>query len=66
MTTPFLSVSIAVLYFGWLWHDRRATRHFVKHPTRNTSATRKQTEPSSAPRLIVMRRRPLNLDSVAA
>jgi hypothetical protein len=24
MTAPFLSVSAALLYFGWLWHDRKA------------------------------------------
>jgi hypothetical protein len=25
MTTPFLSVGVAILYFAWQWHDRRAT-----------------------------------------
>ena len=24
MITPFLSVGVAILYFGWLWHDRTA------------------------------------------
>jgi hypothetical protein len=24
MTTPFRCVGVAILYFGWLWHDRRA------------------------------------------
>jgi hypothetical protein len=28
MTTPFLCVGVAILYFGWLWHDRRAADLF--------------------------------------
>jgi len=24
MTTPFISLTAAILYFGWLWHDRSA------------------------------------------
>jgi hypothetical protein len=25
MTIPFFSFGVAILYFGWLWHDRSAT-----------------------------------------
>ena len=24
MTAPFFSIGIAILYFGWLWHERSA------------------------------------------
>jgi len=27
MTTPFLTVIGAILYFGWLWHDRSAAHY---------------------------------------
>jgi len=24
MTTPFISITVSILYFAWQWHDRRA------------------------------------------
>jgi len=24
MTTPFISFTASILYFAWMWHDRRA------------------------------------------
>ena len=44
MTTPFISVTAAILYFGWLWHNRSAVdrrkENLERAPTKKTSRTR--------------------------
>jgi len=30
MTTPFISLTVSILYFAWLWHDRRAKDRFQR------------------------------------
>ena len=44
MTTPFISVTAAILYFGWLWHNRSAVdrreNSLERPPTNETKRTR--------------------------
>ena len=45
MTTPFINLTAAILYFGWLWHDRSAVERregsLENQPTKETNRTRK-------------------------
>ena len=44
MTAPFISVTVAILYFGWLWHDHsaveRCSASLESQPTKETNRTR--------------------------
>ena len=66
MTLPFLSVSIAVLYFGWLWHDRKATDRTETHSTNRASKPLTRPKRYILRRLKVARRTSLTMKTVAA
>ncbi len=36
MTAPFLTISVAMVYFGWLWHDRHAAGRATTHEETKT------------------------------
>ena len=65
MTAPFVSVAAAILYFGWLWHDRSA----VDGRREDRSKSQPKKEKNRNPELLLARPaavqtprpRPLNL-----
>ncbi len=64
MTLPFLSISVAMLYFGWLWHDRKATDRAETNSISLGSKPLKRTKRCNLRRLRVSRRRTFNLENV--
>ena len=59
MTTPFISVTAAILYFGWLWHNRSAVdRREGSLERATTKETNRTREPFLARRAAVQTPRP--------
>ena len=59
MTSPFISVTAAILYFGWLWHDRSAVdRREDSLELASTKETNRTREPFLARRAAVQTLRP--------
>jgi hypothetical protein len=44
MTTPLVSITVSILYFAWLWHDRGARDRF--HRGSSNQPPKKSTRPS--------------------
>jgi hypothetical protein len=64
MTIPFLSFSVAMLYFGWLWHDRKATDRVEAHSISPVANALKPAKRSALRRLEVSRRTTFDLQTV--
>ena len=69
MTTPFISLTVLILYFASLWHDRRA-----KDPSQRQSSNqpaKKSTQANESPALDLapvsrVTPKPFNLEDVSA
>ena len=64
MTPPFLGVSIALLYFGWLWHDRKAPDRAETNSISPVSNALKPVKRPAVRRLKGSQRRTFDLQTV--
>lgn len=69
MTTPFISITLSILYFAWLWHDRGARDRFQRGSSKQPPQESTQTSEKRALELAPVSYgtpKPFNLESVAA
>jgi hypothetical protein len=64
MTLPFLSVGLALLYFGWLWHDRQAKDAPETLPDIPATGALKRIKRYRLHRLKLARQRPIHSKTV--
>ena len=69
MTTPYISITVSILYFAWLWHDRSARDRFQRRSSSQPPKKSTRTSESRALDLAPVSRvtsKPFNLENVAA